>query len=224
MKNWLRKELVATKFLRFRRGTALMTTLIVLLFVAVALGIHINAGNQTLLGSDDKDKGQITEKLEKSPSYPLSVKQDSDAPMKIIEANVIEASGSDYTKLTDMATKSDTVVSVPEVKLLNVSDKKITAIYLITRDLSANKSKGLLIRGLSVESGQNFTISRASFLKKEFVMEANDKGKYIEQTKPEMQADRYWLPFSDKSQLQVSLGIVFEDGSQWTNKEEGELK
>lgn len=199
-----------------RRVIAVIAILCVLVLVSVALGRTIRARMQS--SSTRAKKDALVEQVENSPDSSLTIEQDQDAPLKILAANVKEISQADYERLT--LTKSDllTVVSAPEVRLLNVSNKTVSRVMLIINDVSAQKSTGISMRNLSIAPGTAFTIGRENFVKPETLTTVDERGQANSTPAHPMKSKNFWLPFPDKSKLHVRVGVEFDDGSKWYNK------
>lgn len=224
MKKWS-KSLTQTRFPRFAQITALVLAALIVAFVAVAAAVSLNNNNQTLAAnSGEKDEKQLIKEVDESPTFSLNIKEDSDTPLKIVKAEVHQVPKSVYEQLTGKEVESSSVISVPEVELLNTSNKNISTIIYTTIDLTTNKSKGLVIREVKLAPGETYKITRDKFIKKEIVTVTDKNGITKTETKADQRTDRYWLPFADRSQLQVSVGVVFDDGSEWENKRGGENK
>ena len=223
MTNESKENLTQTKFSRSARLVALVFAILLVAFAAVAAAVSINNNNKTLAANTgDKDEKQLIKEVDESPIVSLNIKEDSDTPLKIISAKVYEVSKSAYQQLTGKEAEGSSVLSIPEVEVMNVSNKNISTIIYTTMDLASNRSKGLVIRGLKIPPGETYKITRDKFIKKETETTTDKNGVTKTETKADQRTDRYWLPFADKSQLQASVGVVFEDGSEWENKKGGE--
>jgi hypothetical protein len=196
---------------------ASIALLCVLLMVGVILGQTMRAKPPAAVLTDEKTA--LVEKIQKSEDFSLRIKEDADAPLKILSATVKEISRDDYQGLTGKVTDLNVVISVPEAKLQNTSDKKIVGVFFITRDLSTNKLKGMMMKDVSIEPGQIFNIKRGGAVKTEPITVAGDDGTVRELTGESMVGENYWLPFTDKNQLQVSVVVTFADGTSWANRE-----
>lgn len=198
--------------------------IIILSLVAIAFASNVIKTNHILSDKDKKEIAKLVEEVKTSPEYALSIKEDADAPFKILEAKVKEISKVKFERLTGKNTDNQIIISVPEVKFLNTSDKTINKIVFMTRDLSAKRSKGLVIRALSIAPGETYTLSRKQFVPTETIKVVDESGEFKEITKSEIQHEKFWLPFSDKTQLQVSVAVTFEDGKQFVNNDPKEEK
>jgi hypothetical protein len=183
----------------------------------VVLAQTFKSGTQPTTLIDEKTP--LVEKIQSSPDHPLLIKEDADAPMKILSVGVKEISRDDYQKLTGKITELSTLYSVPEASLKNTSDKTITTVFFITRDLSTSKLKGMMMKDVSIEPGQTFNIRRGGTVKTDSLTVAGNDGTVRELTKESMTNENYWLPFTNIDQLQVSVVVTFADGSKWANRE-----
>lgn len=213
MRNPSPPRLLRSRKYRFITVTAIVS---LLALMGVAVERTIRARMQSASATSKKDA--LVEQIEKSPDYSLRIQQDEDTPLRILEAKVKEISAADYEKLT--ANKSDhpAIISAPEVRMLNVSGKTINRVMLMVRDVSADRSTGLMRHNLSISSGAAFTIFPADFVKPDYLTTVEESGKTSSSVKAPMKHKNFWLPFADKSQLQVRVGVEFQDGTRWFNR------
>ena len=200
------------------RALAGIAILFLMALVGVVVGQRLKARNQSDPTKVNKDA--LVDLVEKSPDLLLGVQQDEDTPMRILSATVKEVSGSDYEKLTSGKADFPSVISAPNVKLLNVSSKTITRVLLIINDVSAQKSSGLLMHHLAISPGATFEISPANFVKPENLTTVDEGGRLDSSLKHPMKSKKAWLTFPNRSQIQVRVGVGFEDGTEWYNKEQ----
>jgi len=198
---------------------AFVAILSFLLLAGVALARTLKIGTQAPVFTDENT--QLIQRIRDSEDYPLQIKQAADTPFPILSATVKEISREDYQKLTGKVTDLNTVISVPEAKLQNISNKRIIELFFITRDLSTNKLKGMMMKDISVEPGEFFYIKRGGAVKTDSVTVAKDDGTVRELTKESMTNENYWLPYANKDQLQVSVVVTFADESTWANPDGG---
>jgi len=210
MEHWSKRALGSPK-LRILAVCAAVSMLVI--SVAVARGLR--ARSQSKVARD-----ALVEQMEKAPVFPIRIQQDDDAPVRIVEATVQEISGSDYEKLTSEKSNHLLVVSAPQVKMVNVSGKTVQQVMLVVNDASTQQSQGIVMKNLSVESGSTYTISPASFVKSETLTAVDQHGTVTSSLKPPMKSKKFWLPFADKSQIQVRVGIGFQDGTTWFNRDQ----
>jgi hypothetical protein len=201
-----------------RRVIAVIAILSVLVLVSVALGRTIRARMQS--ASTNARKDALVVQVEKSPDFSLRIQQDEDTPLKILEAKVKEISAADYEKLTSNKSDHPSIISAPEVRMLNVSGKTINRVMLLVSDVSADRSTGLMRHNLSISPGAAFTIFPADFVKPEYLTTVEENGKASSSVKAPMKDKKFWLPFADKSQLQVRVGVEFQDGTKWFNRDQ----
>lgn len=149
------------------------------------------------------EKSTLMTKVEKSADLPLRIIENQDAPLRVIEARSKEISAADFTRLTGAETKLPSVSSAPQVTVQNTSDKTILSFMLVVRDPDARIMRSRGVRQLSIPPGGKFTVP------------ANHK----------MDSEKYWIPFSARSNFYVTIGAVtFDDGTRWLIKEEGEIR
>jgi hypothetical protein len=164
-----------------------------------------------------KDKENLIDKIKLSPDYPVKIKQDSTSLIQIIEATVKEITAEDYEKLTGLKTEG-TFVSLPEVKIINNSEKKIIGLTFITRDSISNSARAIIMKDISVPPSQSFILRRGATIKYQPEFSADEEGKVREITKDVMTTENYWRKTS-KDNLTVSVVATLEDGEVIANKE-----
>jgi hypothetical protein len=211
MRNWFKHSLESTRF----RIVASLAILSMLLLTSGAVAHTLRARAQSRV-----QRNPLVERIEKSPTIPLRIQQDDGTPLRILEANVREISPADYEKLTSEKSDLPSIISAPEVKMVNVSSKTINRIMLRIDDVSAQKSTGVMMHDLSVGPGATFTIVPANFVKPENVTTVDESGTVASSLKDPMTSKKFWLPFADKSQLQVRVGVEFQDGTTWFNRDQ----
>ena len=165
-------------------------------------------------------KDALVEQIEKSPDVPLAIQQDEDTPLRILEAKAKEVSAADYEKLTSSKSDHPLIVSAPEVRMLNVSNKIINRVMLLVSDPSVEKSTGLMRHNLSLSPGVAYTILPADFVKPDYLNAVEENGKATSSVKDPMKSKSFWLPFADKSKLRVRVAVEFQDGTKWFNREQ----
>lgn len=201
---------------RKHRLIAVIAIVSLLALMGVAVGRTIKARMQSASGTAGKDA--LVERIEKGPDFLLEVQQDEDTPLRILEAKVKEISPADYEKLTTNKSDNPSIISAPEVRMLNVSGKTITRVMLMIRDVSADRSTGLMRHNLSISPGATFNIFPADFVKPDYLTTVEENGKTSSSVKAPMKHKNFWLPFADKSQVQVRVGVEFQDGTRWFNR------
>jgi hypothetical protein len=215
MNNSFKPNLSSRKF----RITASIATLSILLLVGVAVAQSYRTLNRTDFLNKENDV--LVEQIKKSSDFLLAIQQDDDAPLKILEAKVKEISPADYEKLTSEKSDFQTVISAPEVKMVNVSDKTIKRVNLNIHDHVAKHGKGLMMRELTIRPGESFSIVPGNFVKGQTITSVDENGKLATSTAEIVKEKKYWLPFPSKATLVVRVSVEFEDGSSWYNKNEG---
>lgn len=201
-----------------RRVYTAIAIFFALALVSVAVGRTLRARMQSPSATAKKDA--LVERIEKSADYTLRIQQDDDTPLKIMEAKVKEISAADYEKLTSNKSDHPSITSAPEVRMMNVSGKTINRVMLLINDPSIAKSTGVMRHNLSIAPGETFIIVPADFVKPETLTAVDENGKASSAVKVPMKDKKFWLPFSDKSQLQVRLGVEFQDGTRWFNRDQ----
>jgi len=137
--------------------------------------------------------------------FQIRAEQDEDAPLKVLDARVNVIMGDQYHDLTGLPGRMGEVISVPQVVMKNVSNRRITGVGLIISDKAANIKRGFYIRDQSILPGQNFTIRPENLVRVGGNPAKNPK---------------FWLDAVDKARITVRVGAFFEDGSMWVNRDQ----
>jgi hypothetical protein len=198
---------------------------VVALFGAVTFGLGLR-GSQHLQPSTSKAIDERLQKIEKSPDQPLRVLENHDSPMRILDAKVKEISGLDYTNLTGQQTGLAIVCSVPQVRLLNSSDKAITGFVLAVRDPVTKSTRGMVQSKVLINQGEIYTVKRRAFIEPELTSRVDNNGKiHSSLVTPDMNSDKYWISFASRTALFITVARVsFQDGSSWKIKEGGDIQ
>ena len=204
------------------KGKIAFATIMISVLVAIAFGLSITS--QQLQPSASKGD-TLSQQVEKSADQALRVVENDDAPLRILDAKVKEIAGQDFTKLTGKKTDLPSVCSVPEVRLLNSSGKKITEFVLAVRDPRSKTTRGIIQNKVSINSGDTFTVWRHSFVRPEWTSTVDAKGKTTTQLQPEVNSEKYWISFANRADLFITVvEVAFHDGSNWKVKEGGEIR
>lgn len=205
------------------KGKVAVASIIVSLLVTIAFGLSFTS--QKLQPSASKVIETLSQQVENSADQSLRVVENDDAPLRILDAKVKEIAGNDFTKLTGKKTDLPTVCSVPEVRLLNSSGKKITEFVLAVRDPKSKTTRGIIQNKVSIASGETFTVGRHSFVRPEWISTVSADGKAKAGLQPEVKSERFWISFAPRTDLFVTVvEVVFQDGSNWKVKEGGEIR
>lgn len=204
------------------KGKLALATLFLSLLVAMAFGIGFT--NQQLQPSTSK-VDSLSQQVEQSADQALRVVENDDAPLRILDAKVKEIPGHDFTKLTGKKTDLPTVCSVPEVRLLNSSGKKITEFVLAVRDPKTKTTRGIIQNKISIASGETYTVWRNSFVRPEWISTVGADGQAKARVQPEVSSEKFWISFAPRMDLFVTVvEVAFHDGSNWKIKEGGEIR
>ncbi len=117
-----------------KRKTILFVCCLVGLLGVVGIFLNVRTNSQELQVSNQKEKNELVEKIEKSADQQVRVLENKDSPLRIVETKVKEITSSEFTRLTGKTTDLVTVSSVPEVKVVNNSGKTVTEFVLGIRD------------------------------------------------------------------------------------------
>lgn len=200
------------------RSKLIVSITFVSILLLVGITIAQTVKNVNRFDTVKTEKDILVEKIEKSPDFSIKIQQDDDAPLKILEAKVKEIPSQDFEKLTSVKSNNQSVISAPTVKMLNVSDKTISRVMLVVNDPVTAHTKGIAMRGLRILPGATFEIVPGNFVKGESFTTVDENGKVNTSFREAMESNKFWLPFSDKTQIQVRVGVEFEDGSEWFNQ------
>jgi hypothetical protein len=186
----------------FSTKTRLFFLLFGLIFFLSAAGIlTVKITSQSKRAMDEKNI--LTATVEKSAAFQPRVIENDDAPLRITEAKAKEVSAVEFTRLTGVETRLSRVSSVPEVTVRNASDKRITSFKLVIRDPEARITRALGIRKVSILPGETLSVG----------------------PQQRIDSDKYWIPFAERSNFYVTIGVVnFDDGTSWMIREGGEIK
>ncbi|MEA2207218.1 MAG: hypothetical protein QOE77_3994 [Blastocatellia bacterium] len=208
------------RFLLSRKGRyiTIIAMVSLLALMGVAVGRTIRAKMQSASAIAKKDA--LVERIEASPDFSLRIQQDEDAPLRILEVKVKEISAADYEKLTSIKSDHASIISAPEVRMVNMSDKTICRVMLFVNDATANRSAGIMRHELSISPGAAFTIVPGDFVKPEYRSAADGNGATSSSVRAPMKDKNFWLPFADKSQLKVRVAVEFQDGTKWFNRDQ----
>ena len=194
--------------------------------LASACGSDAKTSGQSLQTSSQPSKKTLLEQIESLADQPLRVVINEEPPFKIVEAKVKVISGSQFRELTGVATDFADISSVPEVKLVNTSEKTITQFTIIIRNPKLQAGRSMLQRKVSVAPGETYVVKRDHFLTPGKSPDGGEStGGSRPSGLPEMNSEQYWVTFGERSDLFVTVYKVgFDDGNSWLIKEGGEVK
>jgi hypothetical protein len=206
-------------------GRIAFAGVIVAVLVAITYGLSSRTPTQQLQPAASPVADPVTQQVEKSVDHALRVIENDDAPLRILEARVKEIPGHDFQKLTGKKTDLTTICSVPEVRLLNSSGKTITEFFLAVRDPKSKSTRGTLRTQLSIDAGETYTVSRDSFVRREWVSTIDKEGEVKAQLQSPLKSERFWISFAERADLFITVVQVgFRDGSAWKVKEGGDIR
>jgi hypothetical protein len=206
------------------RKTILMVCCL-FMFSAVALALGIRTRSRTLQDSNPREKERTLKQIERAPEQSLKILGNDDCPLKLTEARVKEIPGVLFTKLTGKTTNLETVISVPEVRLVNVSGRTVNKFFLFVRNPEAHFTRGVG-RTVSLKPGEVYTVERSYFAAPEKTTTMGANGQAEEKLITlGMDSEKMWLNKGARPDLYVTVArIEFEDGSNWTLNEGGEVR
>ncbi len=208
-----------------RRRLAIAIAVVAVLGAAT-FGLTLKTTSQQLHSSNSTGTVSTLQQIEKSADQPLRVVETADSPLRILGAKVKEISGSDFEKLTGQKTSLNTVCSVPEVQLLNSSEKAITGFVLVIRDPASKTTRGIVQTKILIPQGETFTARRQAFMRAEWTSSVDNEGEISARlAHRNMNSEKFWISFASRSDLFVTVARVnFQDGSSWKVKEGGEIQ
>ncbi|MGI8849433.1 MAG: hypothetical protein ACR2HT_04635 [Pyrinomonadaceae bacterium] len=207
------------------RKTILLVYFLVGLIAVIALILIVQINSQQSQVFTQKEKDKLIKQIESSAEVPFNVVGNDDSPFRIVEAKTKEISGVEFTRLTQKTTDFSTVMSVPEVKLMNTSGKTITSFYLLVHNAETHSARGFINSAVSIAPGETYIITRDYFAKpkKSTVSDSNGAEQNREQT--EWDSEEFWLKFNKSPDVFVTVGqVTFQDGSQWVAGERERVK
>lgn len=208
-----------------KRKAILFACCLIGLVGIVGVVLSVRTSSQQLQVSNQKEKNELVEKIEKSADQQVRVLENNDSPLRIVETKVKEITGSEFTRLTGKTTDLVTVSSVPEVKVVNNSGKTVTGFMLAIRDPKSKNLRTFSPYKVSIEPGETYTVRQDQIVISEKVTVADDKGVRQELMRPKMDSEKFWITFAGRSEFFVTVGMVFfEDKSKWMIQEGGEIQ
>jgi hypothetical protein len=185
------------------------------MLVAVAVGVAV-ARNPT--NSSQSNQQTITN-VQSSPEIPLAIDNSESAPVGIQTAGAKEITGDVFQQLTGLSPNSSKYITVPNLTLLNNTNKTITAVVLALEDNRSNEHDGLFLTGLSIAPAGQFAVvpmdwaqPRKNMLKK-YVAQGSDV--QADTSDPTITSQEMWLAGSI-SNFSITIGRVeFADGTVW---------
>lgn len=196
------------------------------LFAAVAVALNVRSGNGRLRDSSSKEKSKLIKRVQESPDQPLKIVGNDECPLRLVEASAKEIPGPLFTELTGITTDLETVSSVPQAKLINISGQTVTGFILVIRDPKSRNTRALIQSKIALEPGETYTVEREHFGAPEKVTLAGENGQVRQSLVPlGMDSGKKWIEFAARADLFVTVGKVdFGDGSSWIIREGGEVK
>ncbi|MGH9898591.1 MAG: hypothetical protein ACRD4L_07060 [Pyrinomonadaceae bacterium] len=211
-----------SKLPRLNRKMILIACCSVLLLSAITLALSIKTTTQPLPNSVDNEKSALIKQVEESPDQSLRILGNDDSPLRIVEAKVKEIPGPLFTKLTGKVTDLASVSSVPEATLINSSQQTVTRFLLAVRDPKSRTTLGVMRHKLELKPGETYLVKREYFGPLGENAVQTDKSGQVHHGLPQMDSEKRWIQFAPRSDLYAAIGRVdFEDGSNWTAKQEG---
>lgn len=208
-----------------KRKTILFVCCLIGLLGITGVFLSLRTNSQQLQVSNEKEKNEMVERIEKSADQQVRVLENNDSPVRITETKVKEITGSEFTRLTGKTTDLATVSSVPEVKVINNSGKTVTGFILAIRDPKSRTLRTFSPYKVSMAPGETYTVRQDQFVISGKTTVADDQGVRQELIKPKMDSEKFWITFAERSDFFVTVGMVFfEDQSKWMIQEGGEIQ
>lgn len=203
-----------------------LTISIALIGLLGAITLGFKARSQKLQPSTTKVTDSESQQIENSADQPLRALENSDSPFRILDAKVKEISGPDFTKLTGKSTGLHAICSVPQVRLINTSEKVITGFVLAVRDPITRITRGVVQSKILINQGETYTLERQTFIEPEWASTVEEGGKIRSHlVQPDIHSEKYWISFASRTDIFVTVArVTFQDGSIWRLKEGGDIQ
>lgn len=207
-----------------RRSILISCSLMAVALCALFL-LSVRTSTQKPQVLNEKDKDALIQQIENSVDQPLKFVGNEDCPLKIVQATVKEIPGYEFTRLTRKTTDLVTVSSVPEVRLLNTSERTIAGFVLAVRHPQSDMNRGVVLPKASIPPAGTYEVNRKDFVSPEKLTVTDDGQIHQKLVQPKLDKEKYWIQFAQRSDVFVFVSmIVFDDGSEWKAKRGGELK
>lgn len=200
-------------------------------FFTLALGLMLAsaASREQAANSADKSmaasKAEILQKLTESSLSSNRIGNAEGAPLLILASGSKEISNTEYRSLVGKITPSKNLVSFPEVKIQNTTDREIRAFSLLLKNDQTRGLHFFRTSGISLKPQGEYQVMSERWVRPENTPARDDQrghkpylSKVLED--PSQRAifwssERMWL-IGNSSDIEVRVGFVeFADGSQW---------
>lgn len=194
--------------------------------IAVIATLTVRTSTHQLQLAKQSEKDVLLNQIAARPVQPLRAIGNDDCPLRIVEANVKEIAGVEFTKLTGKTTDLGMVSSVPEVTLVNVSGRLVTRFMIAIRDPQSRTTRVFIQNKISIPPAATYVVKRENFVDPKRATIPNGDGTFRHtKVQPQLDSEGYWLQFAGRSQVFITVGeVTFADGSGWKIKEGGEVK
>jgi hypothetical protein len=178
------------------------------LLLAVALNteaVSQDASYQTAKATANQQRADLLEKVKRAPSVLNSFENASDTPLIILNSNSKEISKDDYHGLIGLTSTSDTLVSFPDVTLVNNSNKAINSFILLLTNRKSKSMPFLKASGVNIQPNSTYIVSASRWVR--WDKQSNRA--------PDLDSEKMWL-LGSATDLTVRVAqVVFTDNSKW---------
>jgi hypothetical protein len=207
------RQLEAQRITRSNLIVGISAAMLIAVVVTVGVAVARNPTNSS------QSNQQVITNVQNSPEIPLAVDNSESPPVGIQIAGAKEITGEVFQQLTGLSPNSSQYITVPNLTLLNNTNKTITAVVLALEDNRSNEHDGLFLTGLSIAPAGQFAVApmdwavpRKNMLKK-YVTQGSDV--QADTSEPTITSQEMWLAGSI-SNFSITIGRVeFADGTAW---------
>lgn len=191
------------------------------IYVVILLVVNVTPGYSININQDNEQQKSLLETIRRSSDLPINIDNSEHPPLLIQAANAKRTTGAEYEGLTGSRPASSYYISCPSVKLVNNTDKRVTAFFLGLFNRSSGDLEVLKINR-RVEPLKEFIVEpvdwaspRAAGVKKLIMGEgAAQEDKSL----PDFSSEIMWFPGHITDFQVLITRVEFEDGSKWTIK------
>lgn len=189
-----------------------MRRIVLTTFAIVLLAVLINkeavsqsVGNQSLKTNDNQEKAGIIEKIKRYPSIRNNFENAYNTPLLILNSSSKEISKDEYRDLVGLTATSNTLVSFPDVTLVNNSDKPINSFILLLTNKQSKAMPFLKASGVNIQPHNSYFVNASRWL----------RGDKRSNRPPDLDSEKMWL-LGSASDLTVRVAqVIFSDNSKW---------
>jgi hypothetical protein len=179
--------------------------IVLLAFILNTEAVSQNTGKQSLKTDDNQEKAEILARIKRSPSIRNSFENADNTPLLILNSGSKEISKDVYRDIVGLTATSDTVVSFPDVTLVNNSDKPINSFILLLTNRQSKAMPFLKAAGVNIQPHTTYFVSASRWV----------RGDKQSNPQPDLDSEKMWL-LGSASDLTVRVAqVIFADNSKW---------